>query len=148
MRYSEEQVNDIFDSICERIECGEAVRNILKGEDMPSSRTFFKWLEEDEYKVKQYARAKDIYAEAMFEDIILISDGTDDDVLTDEDGVKQVNYNVIQRDRLRTDNRKWALSKLNPKKYGDKIDMTSGGKKIETTQIIGMVVKDEPNTDD
>ena len=122
MAYTIKQINEIFDSICVRIENGEAVRNILKEEDMPSSRTFFKWLD-DEEKVKQYARAKSIYAEAMFEDIILIADGSGDDVLIDEDGVENVNHHVIQRDRLRTDARKWALSKLNPKKYSDKIQL-------------------------
>ena len=29
------------------------------------------------------------------------------------------NHNVINRDRLRVDARKWAASKLAPKKYGD-----------------------------
>jgi hypothetical protein len=122
MAYTIKQINKIFDIICTRIESGEAVRNILKEAEMPSSRTFFKWLD-DEEKVKQYARAKGIYAEAMFEDIILIADGSGDDVLIDEDGVENVNHHVIQRDRLRTDTRKWALSKLNPKKYSDKIQL-------------------------
>ena len=131
MAYNKKEIDDIFDAVCDRIEEGEAVRTILRDEDMPSSRTFFKWLEQDEEKVKQYARAKELYAEGMFEDVILISDGSGDDIILDEDGVENVNHKVIQRDRLRTDNRKWALSKLNPKKYGDKIDMTSGGEKVQ-----------------
>ena len=40
------------------------------------------------------------------------------------------------------------LSKMQPKKYGEKLDLTSKGDKIETTQIIGMVIKDEQQADD
>lgn len=136
MAYKEEDIKIIFESICERIENGEAVRNILKEKEMPDSNTFYKWLREDEEKIEQYARAKEIYAESMFEDIILISDGTGDDVLIDEDGKENINYNIIQRDKLRTDNRKWVLSKLNPKKYGDKIDVTSGDKPLQDSKVV------------
>ena len=43
--------------------------------------------------------------------------------IIDKDGNEVVNHNVIQRDRLRVDTRKWYLSKLNPKKYSDKIQV-------------------------
>lgn len=132
MAYSQEEIDDIFNKVCLRLEEGESLRNILKDEGMPSTQTFYKWLEEEESKSKQYARAKESYADNVFNDIILIADGTDNDQLIDEDGITQVNHHVIQRDRLRIDARKWHLSKLNPKKYGDKLDMTSGGEKIQT----------------
>lgn len=119
MAYSDKEIKKIFDTICKRITEGESVKTILKDKDMPSSQTFWKWLEEDEKKSNQYARAKEIYADKVFEDIVLIADGTSDDVYVDEEGVEQVNHNIIQRDRLRIDARKWHLSKLNPKKYGD-----------------------------
>ena len=131
MAYTPEEIKNTFNLICDRIIEGESVKTILKDNDMPSSQTFWKWLNEDEEKSNQYARAKDIYADKVFEDIVLIADGTDDDVLIDEDGIQQTNHNIIQRDRLRIDARKWHLSKLNPKKYGDKLDMTSGGEKIQ-----------------
>ncbi len=136
MAYSKEEEDRVFNIICDRIIEGESVKTILKDEEMPSSRTFWKWLNNDENKVNQYAHAKELYAAGVFEDIILISDGTDDDIIIDEDGNKNVNHNVIQRDRLRIDARKWALSKTVPKKYGDKIDITSGDKPLDQNQII------------
>ena len=54
MAYSNEEIEKTFDLILERIEEGEALRSILKESNMPSSRTFFKWLDEDSVKVKQY----------------------------------------------------------------------------------------------
>lgn len=124
MAYSEKQKTEILDKICERIEKGEALRTVLKDKNMPSSRTFFKWIEKDEYKVKQYACACDDRAESIFEDIIIISDDQEGDTYEDENGMEQTNHNVIQRARLRVDSRKWILSKLNPKKYGDQSKLT------------------------
>jgi hypothetical protein len=130
MAYSKEQIDTIFNIICQRIINGESVKSILRDKDMPSTQTFWDWLKNDKIKSNQYARAKEIMAERMFEDIILIADGTDDDIYVDENGIEQTNHNVIQRDRLRIDARKWNLSRMFPKKYGEKIDMTSGGEKI------------------
>jgi hypothetical protein len=42
-----------------------------------------------------------------------------------EDGIERTNHEVVARARLRVDTRKWAMSKLAPKKYGDRI--THGG---------------------
>lgn len=132
MAYKPEQIELIFTKILDRIEEGEPIRKILKEKDMPDSVTFYKWLEKDEIKIKQYARAKEMYCEKMFDEIFNIADATADDVIIDDEGKEIVNHNVIQRDRLRVDTRKWALSKLLPKKYGDKLDLTSGGEKIQT----------------
>ena len=35
--------------------------------------------------------------------------------------------------RLKIDAKKWKLSKLAPKKYGDKIDVTTQGEKLNST---------------
>ena len=35
--------------------------------------------------------------------------------------------------RLKADTLKWAMSKMFPKKFGDKVDVTSGGKEISAT---------------
>ena len=105
------------------IEDGEAIRTILQEKDMPNTETFYKWLDDDKDKTKQYARACEFRADNIFEDILVISDNQEHDVYTDDDGKEQVNHNVIQRARLRVDSRKWMLGKMNPKKYGEKIDL-------------------------
>lgn len=126
MAYSQKQIETIFNTICESIEEGNSLRSILKSEDMPSSRTFFKWLQEDEQKVKQYARATEIRADLEFDYMLEIADdGTNDftkKIIQGEE-VEVLNSEHIQRSRLRIDTRKWILSKMNPKKYGDKIEL-------------------------
>ncbi len=51
----------------------------------------------------------------------IADDGTNDFVTSEEDGktIVTVNYDHIQRSKLRFDARRWYLSKLAPKRYGD-----------------------------
>ncbi len=140
MAYSQKQIEDYFNVICERITEGESLRSVLKDENMPSRQTFYKWIKDKDKLFDQYVRATSIRADVIFEEMFDIADnGTNDYKSVDiGDGieVQKVNTDHIQRSRLRIDARKWALSKMNPKKYGDKLDITSDDKPImpeETT---------------
>lgn len=54
------------------------------------------------------------------------------EVIEDRHGNKRlrVNGEAVQRAKLRVDSRKWLLSKLAPSRFGDRIDVTSGGEKL------------------
>lgn len=133
MAYSKKEKIKIVNDIFNRIAVGESLRNTLKNNI--SSQTFYEWIDQDETKSKQYARVCEERADSIFEDIIDIADDQEHDIYIDQDGKKQTNHNVIQRSRLRVDSRKWMLSKMMPKKYGDKIDVTSDGKSLAPTSI-------------
>lgn len=118
------------DSICERIADGESLRNICADEAMPARSTVFKWLSEAQAFADQYARAREAQADAIFDDILEIADdGTNDWMVRNgqDDAGWTANGEHIQRSRLRVDARKWAASKLRPKKYGDKVDHEVSG---------------------
>ena len=114
---------------------------------MPSSRTFFKWIDEDKEKVKQYERSLELRSEMLFDEIIEIADKQSEDVGEDENGNKVINHNIVQRNRLQIDARKWALSKMFPKKFGDKTDITSGGEKIQNIPTSIQVEINKANED-
>ena len=135
--YTEEQIETTFNIICERIEDGESLRSVLKDKDMPSSQTFYIWVDGNDIKSKQYARACELRAENEFEDILKISDNIGKDLITLPDGREVVDNAVIARDRLRVDARKWRLSKMNPKKYGDKVGVEHSGE-IKTINPIDL----------
>ena len=123
--YSEKKRQQIFDDICEVIISGKSLRFALKEVSIPA-KTFFVWLRDNEVLSKQYARATTERAELMFEDMFDIADdGTNDWMEKKNDKGEVVGYSVngehIQRSRVRIDTRKWALSKMMPKKYGDMI---------------------------
>jgi hypothetical protein len=65
----------------------------------------------------------------MAEDLLDIADNVSRDVLETDNGLV-FNHTAVQRDRLRTDTRRWVMSKMNPGRYGDKLDVTSGGDKL------------------
>ncbi len=145
MPYSKKDIENIFDSICEQIENGKSLRAILLNEDMPSSRTFYKWLEEKEDRVKQYARATQLRAEQLFDEMIEISDTPVEGVVleTDESGrTKEKKGDMLGHRRLQIDTRKWTISKMNPKKYGDKLDVTTDGESIQQPVISKIVIKE------
>lgn len=134
MAYTEENKENIFSLICDELEKGYSLRSILRREDMPSSRTFFKWIDEDKEKVKQYERSLELRSEILFDEIIEIADKQSEDVGEDENGNKVINHNIVQRNRLQIDARKWALSKMFPKKFGDKtIHSGDADNPIQTT---------------
>ena len=61
--YTEEEKNNIFDKIIEGICNGLPVRQILKGDDMPSFNHLLKWMEVRPEWGERYARAKQESAE-------------------------------------------------------------------------------------
>jgi len=127
MAYSSDEIEKIFDLIIERIEEGEALHVILKEPAMPSSRTFYKWLQSDELKVKIYAGACEVRGDAIFDEILEIADQSYGDKKLLDNGDVVIDAEFVARSRIRIDARKWVVSKLNPKKYGDTVDLTSGG---------------------
>jgi hypothetical protein len=138
MSYTIEDITEIFNKILIEIESGRALRKILKEDDnMPSTQTFYKWIDEDAEKSKQYARACEVRADAIFDDIIDIADDSSRDKKVIQSG-EVIDSEFVARSRIRIDARKWIASKLNPKKYGDKIDHTTDGEKIQSTVIVNL----------
>lgn len=130
---------ELADEICERLGMGESMRTVCKDEDLPAMSTLFKWLRTIPAFTEQYEKAKQESADAMAEDLLDIADDGTNDWMERErqDGssVTVVNSEHIQRSRLRVDARKWLMAKMKPKKYGEKLDVTSGGEKLPTPII-------------
>jgi hypothetical protein len=122
MELTEDRRKEI-DIICDRITEGESLRSILKDNKPFSKSTFLDIVDANSDIADQYARAMADRQDVLFEEIITIADSQENDI------------NAIQRNRLQIDARKWVLGKMNPKKYGDKIDMTSGGEKINIINL-------------
>ena len=127
MAYSVEEKQKIFDDICERIIEGKSLRTALKEHDSIHASEFFVWIREDEAKSKQYARATSCRAYLIFEDMFDIADDGTNDWMEKKNEKGEVigwvvNGEHIQRSKVRIETRRWALSKMMPKKYGDKPD--------------------------
>jgi hypothetical protein len=126
-----------FEAVCELIE--KETGNILaKCKQVGiSSRDFYAFKKNSEENRKRYARAKDDQSDLMFEELIEIADEI---IPSAEHGLDSA---AVADKRVRIDARKWYLSKLKPERFGEKLDLTSGGDKLQSppTEIVYRVVK-------
>lgn len=118
--------SELADTICERIADGQSVREICRDPDMPAMSAVFRWIATHEEFKEQYVLAREAQAQFLAEEILDIADDGTNDWMERHDKEGEAigwreNGEAMQRSRLRVDTRKWVLSKLLPKKYGDKI---------------------------
>lgn len=133
---------------CNYLGRGMSMRTACKQKGMPGMTTVFMWLSlsnkelwADDFR-EQYARAKQESADMMAEEILDISNTplkgkvVVTRTTTDKEG-KSVTVTEEREDdmlghrRLQVDTRKFLMAKMKPKIYGDKMDLTTDGEKIE-----------------
>lgn len=117
MTYSPEQIEKAKERICLEIAEGKSLKAICEQDDVPSRETVYQWLADDSAFSDKYVRAREDQADFYADEIIDIAD-------TEPDANKA---------RVRIDARKWKASKLQPKKYGDKVDLNLSGSVVNLT---------------
>jgi hypothetical protein len=121
------------EEVCRRVIDGESIKRICEDEGMPSKATVFNWLLRDEAFRVAYAIAAHMRGHHMFEEAIEVASQEPPRIIvqTGEDTLEsRVDPGAVQAMRLKTDTLKWAAGKLNPKQYGDKLDVTTGGEPL------------------
>lgn len=133
---------ELFLTICDRLSNGESLRSVCRDETMPDKKTVLRWIRDDDQLRIQYARAKEESADALVDEMIEIADDASNDFMTIEKGNSSYeveNREVTNRSKLRVETRKWIASKLKPKRYGDKLDVTSGGRAIRPPATVSVI---------
>lgn len=142
-KYDREAVSEY---VCSELKRGRSLESICKEDGMPHVATFLDWVAADPEGLGQdYAQAREIGYSLLADEIIAIADKTHEWVTIqelDEDGkplfdakgaprLKQVllplNSDVVAHKRVQIDTRKWMLSKMLPKVYGDKVTQEHTG---------------------
>lgn len=119
--------DEVAEAICGRLAAGESLNGICQDDDMPPESTVRSWaLDDREGFFAKYTRARTIQAHKMFDETLAIADDGRNDTYETDSG-EHTNHEVIQRSRLRVDTRKWYLSKVLPKVYGEKVRHEHGG---------------------
>lgn len=127
--YSEEKT----DEICNRLMAGESLTSICRDDAMPGQKTVFEWLASHPVFAQKYARAREIQYDVLAESIIDIADASPDTFIrTEGRGENQreivcVDGAAVAHQRNRIDARKWWVSKVAAKKYGDKVQAELSG---------------------
>jgi hypothetical protein len=121
----------IIEEVCERLSKGEPLAAICRDGHMPNQSTVWDWSKEREDVSQAIARAREAGEEAMLAECLEISDTP-----TERTQFGTVDGGHIQEKKLRIDTRLKLLAKWNPKKWGDKVDVTSDGKAMPTVTIV------------
>lgn len=129
---------EIEAEIFQRLSAGESLRAICKSDHLPSDFAVRNWIVNDKPSgiSSRYAHARALGLDAMAEEAIEISEDKTDDPASR---------------RVRVDTRKWFLSKLAPKKYGDRIELAGdkenplevniGGVELLKTRISSLIAR-------
>ena len=141
MNYTIEDKKRILDAICNSIVSGKSLRTALK-ENNFNTCTFFDWIGKNDEMAKQYARAMEIRAQMMFEDMLDIANEKPERMATEYGD--RVDNGDVQDKKVKIDAMKWGMAKMMPKKYGDKIDDHSDK---TDNEIIIKLVGDDQSTD-
>lgn len=138
---------ELADNICEQLALGYSLRTVCKADGMPAIASIFNWFRSQPGFLEQYEKAKQESTDAMAEDLLDIADNGTNDWMESEDRFGNIGWKLngenIQRSRLRADTRKWLMAKMKPKKYGDKLDVTSDGKALPQPIYGGISLKTE-----
>ncbi len=116
--------HQVADEICRRIAEGEPLTKICKDPKMPAYRTVLGWRVSDAGDgsfLHMYARAREDAADTLADEIRELAQRV-------ERGDLDPNAGRVAIDAL-----KWIASKLKPRAYGDKLELSA---KITTTDVV------------
>ena len=127
--YEEEKALEILSRLAE----GEMLIHICKDKELPSRSTVNDWvLNNTEGFTERYLIARGIGCDVMAEETFEIADDASNDWMENNDPDNpgyRLNGEHINRSRLRVDTRKWYISKIAAKVYGDRLNVDHGVQK-------------------
>ena len=129
-----EKRREIAETVFESMRSGMSALKACKAVGVSQS-TFSGWMNDDPKLAEEYARARDDLIEHIASEILDIADqpvGSTESGTTDS--------GAVQKQRLQVDTRKWLLSKLAPKKFGDKLELTGDPNQPLAIQKIERVI--------
>lgn len=121
--------------ICTRLADGESLNAICKDEHLPSNATVRSWaLDNVEGFSAHYTRARELGYSLLAEEMMAIADTPviGSKTTSKATGIETTEGDMIEHRRLQVDTRKWMLSKMLPKIYGDKLSLEAD---INVTQL-------------
>lgn len=130
LNYTKEQKKELFTKICNDVIENKTSFNQAILNNKITLTTFYSWLIDDDSLKELYNYAREIRSDTLFEEIIVIADTTEEGIKIKETtkGTEILKGDMTDHRKLRVDARKWVVSKMNPKKYGDKVEIDHSSK--------------------
>lgn len=133
---------EIATEICKRLSEGEPLRQICRDDHMPAWQTVYDWMYRDDALGERgvglsvaIAHARDLGYDAMAEECLIIADSPKlgQIQVMDDKGSKVTIEDMLGHRKLQIETRLKLLAKFNPKKYGDRVQLT--GSKDEPVEV-------------
>ena len=139
-RYSPEAKAEIIDHVFRELAAGRGVHAILRDDEgMPAQSNFWGWIADDEECQAKLVRARAAAVERWLTEVIEIVDEPTGEAYIDYDRagnpVAKMSGDSVRRATMRAEYRLKAAAMLLPKRYGPKVDITSGGEALKPTQL-------------
>ena len=121
MAYAIEEVTNIQDRLVAEIQTGRSLRQVCKDEGMPHFTTVLRWIASDADFAIKYTRARVAQADTLFDRM--------------EEVEEAVSAGTMDSHAARVvlDSMRWRASKLAPKVYGDRLDVSVTDNRISIT---------------
>jgi hypothetical protein len=135
---------EIAERILGELMDGRSLTDVCRDAGMPAERTVRNWVA-DNYQdfAPRYGRAREVGFHVIADQILAIADDASDDCMErrKENGDIETTLNPVNvtRSRLRCDMRRWLLSKVLPRNYGDRLDPNA---KQEVRDTLAEVLKE------
>lgn len=121
-RRTAEEVDAFVASVIEAVKEGKSVKSVCRGANISFASVWTR-LASPQF-AQAYQEAFALRAQSWVEDLIDISDDSTNDLVKDAQGNAKGNMAGVARSRLSFDARRWLLSKLFPRQYGDAMAVT------------------------
>lgn len=121
MAYSQQERERLMVAVNAEMEGGASMREACRRVGLPNS-TLMTWLDGDDSGASErYAHARAILLDRRLEEMEAIADNAERDIKKLANGSEVTDTEVIQRAKLRIDQRRWEMSKLMPKRFGERV---------------------------
>lgn len=145
--------DDLFMQVCDRLIQGEPLVMVCSDRAMPSRPQLMRYLFKNEKAKDLYYAAREMQAETLFEEALLIAhDDSNDFSIETRVGkggteyTQRISHNdVLQRAKIKVDQLNRTAAKMNPKRFGDKNVTTVQGDPNQPVAL--QVVTGVPRTD-
>jgi len=122
--------SELEELILRELMSGRTLTDICRDPDMPAVGSVQAWLAEDRNGfAARYRRAREIGCDIVADEMVDIADDRSQDWILrhNNDGSVEVILDAerVSRARLRFEARRWRLSKMLPRAYGERLDLTA-----------------------
>tara|TARA_R110000868_G_scaffold275793_2_gene535475 strand:- start:809 stop:1279 length:471 start_codon:yes stop_codon:yes gene_type:complete len=118
MAYATDEVAEIQEKVITEIQTGRSLRQVCGDEGMPNFRTVQRWIVSDGSFAVRYARARTAQADTLFDRMEAVEEAVSAGTMDSHAA------------RVVLDSMRWRASKLAPKVYGDRLDVSVSDTRI------------------